>query len=96
MDVWTIQKKEIIESVKAGGTYSPHYDYCGMSDFSLCYQVATEIWNCLNFRFDRGVVFALAKKACVSFWSAEEIGETINGFNLHMFFQSGRDRNSGW
>ena len=24
------------------------------------------------------------------------VGETINGFNLHMFLQSGRDRNSGW
>ena len=86
MDVWTIQKKEIIEDVKAGNTYFPDYDYCAMPDFSLCYQAATEIWNGLNSRFDRGVIFTLARKDGSSFQSVDELKETVNGYNLHMFF----------
>lgn len=86
MDVWTVQKKEIIEGVKAGKTYFPDYDYCAMPDFSLCYQAATEIWNGLNSRFDRGVIFTLARKDSSSFQSMDELKETVNGYNLHMFF----------
>lgn len=86
MDVWTIQKKEIIEKVKAGETYLPDYDYCGTLDFSLCYQAATEIWNEANFRFDRGVLFTLAKNDMTAFLSADEVRDAIEGFNFHMFY----------
>ena len=86
MDVWTVQKKEIIDCIKAGKTYLPDYDYCAMPDFSLCYQAATEIWNELNSRSDRGVIFTLARKDGSAFRSVDELKEAVNGYDLHMFF----------
>ena len=91
MDVWTVQKKEIIEGVKAGKTYFPDCSYCAMPDFSVCYQAATGIWNWLNSRFDRGVVFTLARKDGSSFRSVDELKEAVGGFNLRMFFSRNGD-----
>lgn len=45
MDVWTIQKKEIIDMMKNGDTWHPDKNKGGVSDLRFCYKAATEIEN---------------------------------------------------
>ena len=72
MNVWTIQKKEIIDMVKSGSTWYPDKNKEGVNDLELCYEAATEIINDLNHTNYKGTVFTMAKSDGSHFSSAEE------------------------
>ena len=75
MDVWTIQKKEIIDMVKNGDTWYPDKNKGGVNGLEFCYEAATEIINDLNHTSYKGTVFTMARSDGSSFASAEELKE---------------------
>ena len=93
MNIWTIQKKEIIDMVKSGSTWYPDKNKEGVNDLELCYEAATEIINDLNHTNYKGTVFTMAKSDGSHFSSAEELKEEFekNGTLLGFISKNGKD-----
>ena len=77
MDVWTIQKREIMEMVKTGIVWYPELKKGSCPGLSLCYELAIGICNHHNKSSARGLVFAMARNAAEPFQDADEIGKLL-------------------
>lgn len=78
MDVWTVQKREIVEKVKRGGVWGPDPEKGACPHLRLCYELALEIYNVHNRGKADGLVFAMARTDFRPFDSADEIGRLLS------------------
>lgn len=91
MDVWTIQKREILEKVKMGGVWKPDLEKGSCSHLRLCYELALEIYNAHNREKADGLVFAMARTDFRPFASADEIRRLLSdNTDLRDFLRTGR------
>lgn len=79
MDVWTIQKREILENVKRGAVWKPDPEKGSCSHLRLCYELALEIYNVHNREKADGLVFTMARTDFRPFASADEIRRLLSG-----------------
>lgn len=84
MDVWTIQKKEIIESVKNGATWFPDADKSDFDDLKICYRAAIAVINHLNNTRHKGVVFTMIDDNGQPFKTVKDLAKKLNS-NRNLF-----------
>lgn len=77
MDVWTIQKREVLENVKRGAVWKPDLEKGSCPHLRPCYELALEIYNVHNREQADGLVFAMARTDFRPFASADEIGRLL-------------------
>lgn len=90
MEVWTIQKEEVLEKVKGGAVWAPDLKKGACPPLRLCYELALEIYNAHNRHMARGLVFTMARTDFHPFGSADETGRLLSdNTNLRNFLRTG-------
>lgn len=78
MDVWTVQKREVLEKVKRGAVWKPDLEKGSCPHLRLCYELALEVYNVHNREQADGLVFAMARTDFRPFASADEIRKLLS------------------
>lgn len=91
MDVWTIQKEEVLKEVKSGVVWKPDLEKGSCPHLRLCYELALEIYNAHNREKSDGLVFAMARTDFRPFASAGEIRRLLSdNTDLRDFLRTGK------